>query len=216
MTRPCTRGPHPFRWSGHGRSVVIMAAPATVALDHCAATAPKKVIGLHSPGKLVGAQGLAGGDLMGKRNRVLRRKVPAVRDQTVASAPSSRWYSIADDAPQRFGDVRLGNEFRNHDVLTLPQAAIPMPDSSSPSRHDPISTSRTTSSPSSLSARTAHSGNVRVGVCPSTTAGYRRLRGIGATRRCAWAGSPRGSGEADCKGEPGAAGNSMVRRPSCR
>ena len=57
---------------------------------------------------------------MGERNRVLRRKVLAVRHQAVAPSPSSRWDTVADDAPQGFHNIRLCNEFRNYDSLRLP------------------------------------------------------------------------------------------------
>ena len=97
-----------------------MTATAAVARDDTKAATPKKLVRLHSAGKLVRVQEFARGALMGERNRVLRRKLFAVRHQAVAPGSSSRWDAVADDAPQGFHNIRLCNEFRNHDSLRLP------------------------------------------------------------------------------------------------
>ena len=108
----------------HGRDAAIVNATAAVALDDVEAAEPEKAIGLRASGESVRAQALARSDLMGQRDRVLRRQMPAVCHQAVASAPSSRWNSITDDAPYGFRNVCLGDACQDHDSLSSPLAAI--------------------------------------------------------------------------------------------
>ena len=124
----------PYRWRGYGRDAAVVDAAAAVALDDGEAAAPEKFIGLWTSRESVRAQQLALGDLMGQRNRVLRRQMLAVRRQAVASAPSSRWYPVMDDAPYGFLDVCPGNAPWDHGSLRSPWRS----GSVAPIEHKPI------------------------------------------------------------------------------
>ena len=96
-----------------------MTSAAATALDDIEATAPEKVIGLLSPGKLIGIQEFACRNPVGKRNCVLRRKVFAVRDDAIISPPSSRWNPVPENAAQGRLDALLADEVWNHESLTV-------------------------------------------------------------------------------------------------
>ena len=88
-----------------------MTSAAATALDDIEAAAPKKIIGLLSPGELIRTQEFACRNLMGKRNCVLRRKVLAVRDDAIISPPSSRWNPVPENVAQGDVDALLADEF---------------------------------------------------------------------------------------------------------
>ena len=82
--------------------------------DNVEVAAAKKAIGLGTPGELVRTQEIPRGDLMGQCDRVFRRKMPAVRHKTVASAPSLPWNSLTADALYGFHNVCLSDERWDH------------------------------------------------------------------------------------------------------
>ena len=132
------RGATRTRRVGRSRDGAAMEGAAAGALDDSEPAAPKKANGLCATRELVRAQAFARSDLMSHGNCVLRRKVLAVRHQAVVSGPSSRWNSVAPDAPNGFSNVHPGNECRNHDSLLVPwsrSSLIPRP---TERRHDAV------------------------------------------------------------------------------
>jgi len=107
--------PASFRFGLFGLdSAVANDAPAR-ARDDAEAQTVKKIIRLRTSAEPVRTQKLARGHPMGQRDRVLRRQMATLGHQAIAPAFPARRYAVAVYEPDGPGNVRTGNERRNHD-----------------------------------------------------------------------------------------------------
>ncbi len=99
-----------------------MTNAAAAALDDIETSALKKIVGLPSPGEPIRTQEFAGGNPMGKRDCVFRRKLVSVHPDAIVSTPSSLWNPLLENGAQGDVNVLLADEFWNH-CLSLYSAA---------------------------------------------------------------------------------------------